>query len=163
MSHMPDPSSPAAADAGALKRRMAQALVAAPGILLLFLALHGAYADYRHLQEMKRRAEARTAVAEATIVETHTHERIHGSLRVAEPAGTFNFATVSGQEVRIPYRNIKGSPGTKLAIHYDPSNPENCAPGVDRWSYSELLGNAPLFLMGLSFVFLAVKLGQRNA
>jgi len=151
------------ADGGALKRRIAQALVAAPGIILLFLALHEAFADYRHMQEVKRRVEVRTAVAAATIVETHTNERVHGSLRIAESAGTFSFTTVSGHEVRIPYRNISGSLGTKLTVHYDPRNPENCAPGDNLWSFSDQLGNAPLFIMGLYFLFLAVKLGRRNA
>ena len=160
MSRMPGNSPPA--DVGALKRRIAQALVAAPGIIFLFLALHGTLADYRQMAEVRRRAEARTAVAEATIVETHTHERAHGSLLIAEAAGTFTFATASGQEVRVSYRNISGSPGTKLTVRYDPRNPDNCAHEDNRWNYYELLGNAPPFLVGLYFLFLTRKLGQRN-
>ena len=161
MNQMPANSPPA--DVGAIKRRIAQALVAAPGIIFLFLALHGAFADYRQMQEVKRRAEARTAAAEATIVETHTHERVHGSLRITEAAGTFTFATVSGQEVRIPYRNISGSPGTKLTVHYDPGNPRDCAPGDNsRWGNADLLGSAPFFLMGAYFLFMAMKVGRRS-
>jgi hypothetical protein len=76
MNPMPD-NSPLADD-GALKRRIAQALVAVPGIIFLFLAVHGTLADYRQMQDVRRRWDARTAVAEATIVETHTHYRAHG-------------------------------------------------------------------------------------
>jgi hypothetical protein len=144
------------------KRRLAQALVAAPGIIFLFLALHGLFADYRHMQYLNRRAEARTALAEATIVETHGLVSGKG-LRIAEGAGTFTFTTASGQEVRFPYRGFSGSPGTKLPVRYDPRNPANWAGGDSRWGFSELIGNAPFFLMGLYFLFLAMKLGRRNA
>jgi hypothetical protein len=143
-------------------RRFAQALVAVPGIIFLFLALHGTWADYRHLQEVKRRAETRTALAEATIVETHGLVSGKG-LRIAEGAGTFSFTTASGQEVRVPYRGFSGSLGMKLPVRYDPRNPENCALGDNRWGFSDLLGNAPFFLLGLCFLFLAIKLGRRNA
>ena len=143
------------------KRRLAQALVATPGIIFLFLALHGLFADYRHMQEVSRRTEMRTALAEATIVETH--DLLHGTVRTAEGAGTFTFTTASGQEMRVPYRGFSGSLGTKLPVSYDPRNPENCSLGDNRWGFSDLLGNAPSFLMGLCFLFLAVKLGRRNA
>ena len=83
-----------------MKRRLAQLLVATPGIILLFLALDGVFADYRHMQDVRRRAETRTALAEATIVETHGLVSGKG-LRIAEGAGTFSFTTASGQEVRI--------------------------------------------------------------
>src|SRR5437588_5615076 len=154
---------PSPADVGARKRRLAQALVAAPGIILLFVALHGVVADYHHLQDVRRRAEARTALAEATIVETHGLVSGKG-LRIAEGAGTFSFTTVSGQEVRVPYRGFSGSLGTKLPVTYDPRNPENCALGNDLFGFSDLLfNNAPFFLMGLCFLFLAMKkLGRRN-
>jgi hypothetical protein len=143
------------------KRRFVQALVAAPGIIFLFLALHGLFADYRHMQYLGRRAETRTALAEATIVETHG--LVHGTLRFAEGAGTFSFTTASSQEVRVPYRGFSGSLGTKLPVRYDPRNPENCALGDARWGFSELIGNAPFFLLGLYFLFLAMKLGRQNA
>ena len=156
------PNEPLPAGVGALKRRPAQALVAAPGIILLFVALHGVVADYRHMQDVSRRPEARTALAEATIVETHGLVSGKG-LRIAEGAGTFSFTTVSGQEVRIPYRGFSGSLGTKLPVRYDPRNPENCALGDNRWRFSDLLGNAPFFLLGLYFLFLAMRLGRRNA
>jgi hypothetical protein len=157
------PNEPSPADVGALKRRFAQALVAAPGIILLFLALHGVFADYRHMQDVRRRAETRTALAEATIVETHGLISGKGH-RIAEGAGTFTFTTASGQEVRVPYQGgFSGSLGTKLPVRYDPRNPENCALGDNRWRFSDLLGNAPFFLMGLYFLFLAMKLGRRNA
>src|SRR3989440_3402525 len=130
MSHFfarfPNKLSPA--DVGTLKRRLAQLLVAGPGIILLFLALHGAFTDYRHMQDVRRRAEARTALAEATIVETHGLVSGKG-LRIAEGAGTFSFTTASGQEVRVPYRGFSGSSGTKLPVRYDPRNPENCGEG----------------------------------
>ena len=144
------------------KRRLAQALVAAPGIILLFLALRGVFADYRHMQDVSRRAETRTALAEAKIVETHGLISGKG-LRIAEGAGTFSFTTASGQEVRVPYRGFSGSLGTKLPVRYDPRNPENCALGDNRWGFSDLLGNAPFFLMGLYFLFLATRLGRCNA
>src|SRR5256712_4739378 len=153
------PNEPSPADVGALKRRLAQLLVAAPGIILLFLALHGAFADYRHMQDVRRRAQARTALAEATIVETHGLVSGKG-LHIAEGAGTFSFTTASGQEVRVPYRGFSGSLGTKLPVRYDPSNPENCALGDNQWGFSDLLGNAPFFLMGLCFLFLATRLGH---
>src|SRR5207244_7259029 len=141
---------------------LTEALVSAPGIIRRFLALHGVFADYRHMQDVRRRAEARTALAEATIVETHGLVSGKG-LRIAEGAGTFSFTTASGQEVRIPYRGFSGSPGTKLSVRYDPRNPENCAGGNDLFGFSDLLfGNAPFFLMGLYFLFLATKLGRRN-
>ena len=157
------PNEPSSADVGALKRRLAQVLVAAPGIILLFVALHGAFADYRHIQDVRRRAEARTALAEGTIVEAH--DLISGKgHRIAEGAGTFSFTTASGQEVRVPYyRGFCGSLGTKLPVRYDPRNPENCALGDNRWGFSDLLGNAPFFLLGLYFLFLAMRLGRRNA
>src|SRR5438128_11495760 len=94
---------PSPADFNAMKRRLAQTLVAVPGIVLLFLALHGAFADYRHIQDVRRRAEARTAPAEATIVEAHGLVSGKG-LRIAEGAGTFSLTTASRQEVRVPYR-----------------------------------------------------------
>ena len=145
------------------KRRLAQALVAVPGIILLFLALHGVVADYRHMQDVRRRAEARTALTEATIVETHGLVSGKG-LRIAEGAGTFSFTTVSGQEVRIPYRGFSGSLGTKLPVTYDPRNPENCALGNDLFGFSDLLfDNTPFFVMGLYFLFLAMMLGRRRA
>ena len=149
--------------ADAMKRRLAQTLVAVPGIVLLFFALRGSITDYRHMQDVSRRAETRTALAEATIVETHGLISGKGH-RIAEGAGTFSFTTASGQEVRITYRGFSGSPGTKLPVRYDPRNPENCAGGNDLFGFSDLLfGNAPFFLMGLCFLFLAMKLGRRNA
>ena len=156
------PNEPSPADVGALKRRLAQVLVAAPGIILLFVALHGAFADYRHIQDVRRRAEARTALAEGTIVEAH--DLISGKgHRIAEGAGTFSFNTASGQDVRVPYRGFSGSPGTKLSVRYDPRNPENCGIGNDLFGFSDLLfDNAPFFLVGLYFLFLAIKLGRRN-
>jgi hypothetical protein len=156
------PNEPSPAGVGALKRRLALALVAAPGIILVFLALHGAFADYRHMQDVRRRAEARTALAEATIVEAHDLVSGKGH-RTEQGAGTFSFTTVSGHEVRVPYRGFSGSPGTKLSVRYDPRNPENCALGDNRWGFSDLLGNAPFFLMGVYFLFLAMKLGRPNA
>src|SRR5437660_8793832 len=154
------PNEPAPADVGALKRRLAQLLVATPGIILLFVALHGAFADYRHIQVARRRAEARTAPAEATIVEAHGLVSGKGH-RIAEGAGTFSFTTASGQEVRIPYRGFSGSPGTKLPVRYDPRNPENCAGGNDLFGFSDLLfNNAPFFLVGLYFLFLAMKIAR---
>jgi hypothetical protein len=153
---------PLPADAGALKRRLAQALVAVTGIIFLFLALHGVVADYRHMQDVRRRSEMRMAVAEATIVETHGLISGKGH-RIPEGAGTFTFTTASGQEVRIPYSGgFSGSLGTKLPVRYDPRNPENCSLGDNRWGLSDLLGNAPFFLMGLYFLFLAMKLGRWN-
>src|SRR5438132_5288362 len=157
------PNEPSPTNVDVLKRRLAQALVAVPGIVLLFFALRGSFTDYRHIQHVRRRAEARTALAEATIVETHGLVSGKG-LRIAEGAGTFSFTTVSGQEVRVPYRGFSGSLGTKLPVTYDPRNPENCALGDNRWGFSDLLfNNAPFFLMGLCFLFLAMKLGRRKA
>jgi hypothetical protein len=157
------PNKPSPADVGALKRRLAQLLVAAPGIILLFLALHGVFADYRHMQDVRRRAEARTALAEGTIVETHGLISGKGH-RIAEGAGTISFTTASGQEVRVPYRGFSGSPGTKLSVRYDPREPENYAMGNDLFGFSDLLfDNAPFFVMGLYFLFLAMKLGRWNA
>jgi hypothetical protein len=164
MSHffarLPNEHSPA--DVTALKRRLAQALVAAPGIILLFFALHGTLADYRHMQDVRRRAEARTALAEATIIEAHGLVSGKGH-RTEQGAGTFSFTTVSGQEVRVPYRGFSGSPGTKLPVRYDPRNPENCALGNNRWGFFDLLGNAPPFLLGLYFLFLAMRLKRGRA
>jgi hypothetical protein len=155
------PNNPSPADVGPLKRRLAQVLVAAPGIILLFLALHGTFADYRHMQDVRRRAEARTALAEATIVEAHGLVSGKG-VRIAEGAGTISFTAVSGKEVRVPYRGFSGSPGTKLPVTYDPREPENYAMGNDLFGFSDLLfGNAPFFLIGLYFLFLAMKLGRR--
>ena len=156
------PDGPPPADAGAFKRRLAQALVAAPGITFLVLALHGASADYRHMQDVRRRAEARTALAEATITEAHGLVSGKGH-RTEQGAGTFSFTTVSGQEVQVPYRGLSGSPGTKLPVRYEPHNPENCALGDNRWGGSDLLGNAPPFLLGLYFLFLAMRLKRGRA
>jgi hypothetical protein len=113
------------------------------------------------MQDVSRRFEARTALAEATIVETH--DLFHGTVRIAEGAGTFTFTTASGQEVRVPYRGFSGRHGTKLPVRYDPRHPENCALGDNRWGFSDLLGNAPFFLLGLYFLFLTVKLGRQDA
>ena len=165
MSHLSGrfPNEPSPPDFGALKRQLAQVLVAAPGIILLFVALHGAFADYRHMQDVRRRAEARTALAEATIAETHGLVSGKGT-RIEEGAGTISFTAVSGKEVRVPYRGFSGSPGTKLSVRYDPRNPENYAMGNDLFGLSDLLfDNAPFFLIGLYFLFLAMKLGRRNA
>jgi len=149
--------------AAAHKRRLAQALVAAPGIILLFLALRGSFTDYRHMQDVRRRAEARTALAEATIVETH--DLISGKgHRIAQGAGTISFTAVSGKEVRVPYRGFSGAQGTKLPVTYDPREPENYAMGNDLFGFSDLLfDNAPFFVMGLYFLFLAMMLGRRRA
>ena len=156
------PNKPSPKDFGALKRRLAQALVAAPGIILLFLALRGSLTDYRHIQDVRRRAEARTAVAEATIVETHGLVSGKGT-RIEQGAGTISFTAVSGKEVRVPYRGFSGSPGTKLPVTYDPREPENYAMGNDLFGFSDLLfGNAPFFVMGLYFLFLAMMLGGRR-
>jgi hypothetical protein len=66
--------------------------------------------------------------------------------------------------VRVRYRGFSGRPGTKLPVRYDPRKPENCALGNDRFGFSDLLlGNAPLFLLGLYFLFLAMRLGRRDA
>src|SRR5438132_2567323 len=155
------PNEPSPTNVDVLKRRLAQALVAVPGIVLLFFALRGSFTDYRHIENARRRAEARTALAEATIVETHGLVSGKGH-RIAEGAGTFSFTTASGQEVRVPYRGFSGSPGTKLPVTYDPRNPENCAGGNDLFGFSDLLfDNAPFFLIGLYFLFLAMKLGRR--
>ena len=154
------PNEPSPTNVDVLKRRLAQALVAAPGIVLIFFALRGSFTDYRHIQHVRQRAEARTAPAEATIVETHGLVSGKGT-RIAEGAGTFSFNTASGQEVRVPYRGFSGSPGTKLPVRYDPRNPENCAGGNDLFGLSDLLfDNAPFFLVGLYFLFLAMKIAR---
>jgi len=157
------PNEPSPTNVDVLKRRLAQALVAAPGIILLFLALHGVFADYRHMQDVRRRAEARTMRAEGTILEAH--DLISGKgTRIAQGAGTIGFTTVSGQEVRVPYRGFSGGPGTKLPVTYDPREPENYAMGNDLFGFSDLLfDNAPFFVMGLYFLFLAMMLGRRRA
>ena len=157
------PGNPSPEAAAPHKRRLAQALVAVPGIILLFLALHGAFTDYRHIENLRRRAEARTALAEATIVEAHGLISGKGH-RIAEGAGTISFTTASGQEVRVPYRGFSGSPGTKLPVTYDPREPENYAMGNDLFGFSDLLfDNAPFFLLGLYFLFLVMMLGRRKA
>jgi len=150
-------------EAAAPKRRLAQALVAAPGIILLLLALRGSVTDYRHMQDVRRRAEARTALAEATIVEAH--DLISGKgHRIVQGAGTISFTAVSGKEVRVGYRGFSGSPGTKLPVTYDPREPENYAMGNDLFGFSDLLfDNAPFFLLGLYFLFLVMMLGRRKA
>ena len=143
------------------KRRIVQALVAAPGIILVVIALRGSLADYRHIQDARRRAEARTVVAEATIIEAHA--LTHGTVRTEHGAGTFGFTTASGLEVRVPYRGFSGSPGTKLPVRYDPHEPENCSFGGKLFGFPELLfDNAPFFGMGLFFLVLAVILGRRS-
>ena len=157
------PGNPSPEAAALHKRRLARALVAAPGIILILLALRGSFTDYRHIENARRRAEARTAPAEATIVETHGLVSGKGH-RIAEGAGTFSFTAASGQKVRVPYRGFSGSPGTKLPVRYDPRNPENCAGGNNLFGFSDLLfGNAPFFVVGLYFLFLAMMLGRRRA
>src|SRR5437879_3966758 len=132
------PNEPSPTNVDVLKRRLAQALVAAPGIILLFLALHGVFADYRHMQDVRRRAEARTALAEATIVEAH--DLISGKgHRIAQGAGTISFTAVSGKEVRVGYRGFSGGPGTKLPVTYDPRNPETYAMGNALFGFSDIL------------------------
>jgi len=144
------------------KRRLAQLLVAAPGIILLVVALRGTFADYRHIQYVRRRAEVRTALAEGTILETRDLFSGKG-VRIAQGVGTIGFTTVSGQEVRVRYRGFSGSPGTKLRLSYDPGEPENYALGGDPFGFSELLwDNAPFFVLGLYFLFLSMRLGLRN-
>ena len=164
MSHFsaPFPNAPSAAAGCVPKIRLAQALVATPGIIFLCLALHGTLADYRHMQEVRRRAEARTALAEATIIEAHGLVSGKGH-RTEQGAGTFSFTTGSGQDIQVPYRGFSGSPGTRLPVRYDPRDPKNCSLGDNRWGFYELLGNAPFFLLGLYFLFLATRLGRRNA
>jgi hypothetical protein len=157
------PGNPSPEAAALYKRRLARALVAAPGIILLLLALRGSFTDYRHMQDVRRRAEARTARAEATIVEAHGLVSGKG-VRIPEGAGTISFTAVSGQEVRVPYRGFSGAPGTKLPVTYDPREPENYAMGNDLFGFSDLLfGNAPFFVMGLYFLFIAMMLGRRTA
>jgi len=157
------PGNPSPEAAAPHKRRLAQALVATPGIILLFLALRGSVTDYRHMQDVRRRAEARTALAEATIVEAH--DLISGKgHRIVQGAGTISFTAVSGKEVRVGYRGFSGAPGTKLPVTYDPREPENYAMGNDLFGFSDLLfGNAPFFVMGLYFLFIAMMLGRRRA
>jgi len=157
------PGSPSPEAAAPRKRRLAQALVAAPGIILLLFALRGSFTDYRHIQHARQRAEARTALAEATIVETNGLVSGKGT-RIAQGAGTFSFTTVSGQEARVPYRGFSGAPGTKLPVTYDPREPQNCAIGNDLFGFSDLLfDNAFFLVMGLYFLFLAMMLGRRRA
>jgi hypothetical protein len=154
---------PPNADVDTLNRRLAQVLVAAPGIILLVLALRGTFGDYRHIQYVRRRAEVRAALAEGTILETRDLVSGKGT-RIAQGVGTIGFTTVSGQEVRVRYRGFSGSPGTKLRLSYDPSEPENYALGNDLFGFSDLLfDNAPLFVLGLYFLFLSMRLGRRNA
>ena len=161
IARFPGNSSPEAA--ALYKRRLARTLVAVPGIILVLLALRGSFTDYRHIEHARRRAEARTARAEATIVETHGLVSGKGT-RIAQGAGTFSFTTVSGKEVRVPYRGFSGAPGTKLPVTYDPREPENCAMGNDLFGFSDLLfDTAPLFVVGLYFLFLAMMLGRRRA
>ena len=100
---------------------------------------------------------------EGTILEAHDLVSGKGT-RIAQGAGTIGFTVVSGKEVRVPYRGFSGGPATKLPVTYDPREPENCAMGNDLFGFSDLLfDNAPFFLMGLYFLFLAMKLGRRNA
>jgi hypothetical protein len=115
------------------------------------------------MQDVRRRAEARTARAEATIVEAH--DLISGKgHRIAQGAGTVSFTAVSGKDVLVPYRGFSGNPGTKLPVTYDPREPENYAMGNDLFGFSDLLfGNAPFFVMGLYFLFIAMMLGRRRA
>jgi hypothetical protein len=146
----------------ALKSRIAQVLVATPGIIFLFLALHGTLADYRNVQDLRRRAEVRTALAEATIIEAH--DLISGKgHRIEYGAGTLSFSTPSGREIQVPYRGFSGTPGAKLPVRYDPRQPENCTLGDNRVEDPDIIGNAPFFLFGLYFLFLALRLGRRNA
>ena len=131
------------------KKRAAQILVAAPGILILSLALHGIFADYRHVEDVKRRLEARTAQAEGTIVELH--DAWHGTVRT--PKETVVFTAASGQQVRFSaLAHANDKVGGKMQVRYDPREDEG-----------QLSALYVLFAMGLFYLFLAVMLGRPSA
>lgn len=145
------------------KVRCAQALLVAPGLFFLFLALHEGFSDYHYTQKMMQRAQARTAAAEATIIEAHA--RYAGGHWTGNGAGTFSFTTAAGQEIRVHYGNFSGNPGTRLPVRYDPKDPENCTLGDNNqwhWGFADVAGHAPFFLLGLYFLFLAMRLGRDN-
>jgi hypothetical protein len=145
----------------AVKRRLAQALVAAPGIILVLIALSGAFKDYRHVQYQKHRAAARTAAGEATLLETHDYS--HGTILRVNGAGTVGFTTPAGKEVRAHIYTGGDRPGKKYPIHYDPDDPENFSLSDQPIGYSSLIGNAPLFVFGAYLLFMAHLLGRRRA
>ena len=65
--------------------------------------------------------------------------------------------------MQVRYRGFSGSLGAKLPVRYDPRHPENCTLGDNRVEDPYLIGNAPFFIFGFYFLFLAVRLGRRNA
>ncbi len=141
-------------------RRAAQILVAVPGIIFLSLVLHGSFADYQHMRDAQRRAEARTAQAEGTIVEVH--DRAHRVSRYPEGSGVF--VAASGREVRFFNADPNVKVGMKVPVSYDPRHPDNYSLGHDLSGFTGLIfGNAPFFVMGLFFLFLAGMLGRRKA
>ena len=143
------------------KIRVAQILVAVPGILILSLALHGIVADYQHIGDVKRRLAARTALAKGTIVELH--DAWHGGRKI--PKETVVFTTASGEQVRfLGLANANDKVGMEMPVRYDPRQPANFAVGNDFFGFSDLVfGNAPFFAMGLYFLLMAVLLGRRRA
>jgi hypothetical protein len=145
-----------------LKRRLAQLLVAAPGIAFVWLSLHGALSDYRHVQYVRQRAAARTAVAEGTIGETHGLVAGKGH-RTLEGAGYISFVNDAGEPVTVHYSNgFSGHVGDKLTVRYDPRHPDNYSLGGELFDYPDLLkSNSPFFFFGLSFLILAWKLGRQ--
>ena len=144
------------------KNRIAQALVAAPGILLVLLAFHGAWSDYRYMEHVRHLAEARTASAVGAILEAHDLVSRNGHV-TPQGAGIIGFTTDSGQEVRVPYRGFSAQPGSRIAVRYSPNDPENCSIGTAFFGWGDLVwGNTPPLVMSLMFLIPAALIGRRE-
>jgi hypothetical protein len=144
------------------KDLIAKALVAAPGIVFAFLAFHGAWSDYRYMEHVQRLAEARTASTVGAILEAHDLVARNGHV-TPQGAGIIGFTTESGREVRVPYRGFSAKPGSRIAVRYNPDDPENCSIGTALFGWADLFwGNAPLLVLSFMFLIPAILIGRRK-
>jgi len=146
----------------ARRRRMSQVILALPAVAFLAIALHGIVADYRHVRRVEQRAAARTERATGSVVSLHWHY----SLRTytSWPDGIVAFTTASGRTIRFDMPLDGGEKvGTRVAVNYDPDDPENYAIGNDRFGYSDLAwSNAAPLAFGLYFVWLVAKVRRSS-
>ena len=130
------------------QRRAFRIAVGIPAAFFLFGGFHGMFTDYKTMQEVRRRAQARTEHVQAVIVETHVTVSRGGEVH-ADGAGTISFTTASGRQIQKRYGGYRGKPGGSVPLTYDPGDPDNFSFGGDEFGISDILiNNVFSFLVG---------------
>jgi len=145
----------------ARKKKITQIILAVPMIVLLYLAVHGFWADYQNMQNQKIRLAARTATAEGTVVRLYKAAR--GTVEFSKEVVVFT--TDSGRQIEFSVNAYKSDTvGMKMPVYYDPLHSDNYSLNKETYSYSDIIsGNIFFLLFGLYFLFLIFRVRSSSS